>query len=248
LATISKSQIDRLGAALKKGDLAEAQLRELDEYRRSYHPAYDIVVRRIEAELQLKPTGRPAKSTMALIEKLRRESIRLAQVQDIAGCRITVEDVIEQDRIVGALAAMFEHASVIDRRVHPSYGYRAVHVIVNCDGKLIEVQVRTRLQHQWAELSEKCSDVIDPNIKYGAGPQEVREMLRMCTEVIEDLERMESNFFAELLKGTDIPPDKVPDSIKHATAAAQRMINEQKKRLAAIMQRGVTGLSERQEK
>ncbi len=244
---MSKSQIDRLGARLKEGDLGEAQLRELDEYRRSFHPAYDVVVRRIEAKLQLKPTGRPAKSTIAIIEKLRRESIRLTQVQDIAGCRVTVEDAAEQDRIVNALASMFEQVSIVDRRARPSYGYRAVHIIVNFDGKLIEVQVRTKLQHHWAELSEKFSDVIDPNIKYGAGPENVRKLLSGCTEYIVDLERMETEL-AKLLDSANIPREQFSDSLKQANATAKEMIDKHKQRLATLMQKGVSGLSKGQDK
>jgi ppGpp synthetase/RelA/SpoT-type nucleotidyltranferase len=36
---------------------------------------------------------------------------------------------------------------VIDRREKPSHGYRAVHVIVECGGRMVEIQVRTELQH-----------------------------------------------------------------------------------------------------
>jgi ppGpp synthetase/RelA/SpoT-type nucleotidyltranferase len=34
----------------------------------------------------------------------------------------------------------------------------------------VEIQVRILMQHWWAELSEKLSDTIDPEIKYGGGP------------------------------------------------------------------------------
>lgn len=244
---MSKSQIDRLGARLKQGDqgdLGEALLRELDDYRRSYHPAYDVVVRRIEAELRLKPTGRPAKSTIALIEKLTRESIRLTQVQDIAGCRITVENPVEQDRTVAALTSIFDQVSIVDRRARPSYGYRAIHVIVNLDGKLIEVQVRTKLQHHWAEFSEKYSDVVDPDIKYGGGPKEVREVLSSLSELIAELEGAEIES-VKMPDPTDVIYDKLPDSAKRAFADLRKSIDEQKQRIARLMQQGVTDLSER---
>ena len=68
--------------------------------------------------------------------------------------------------MVSSLTSLFENASVIDRRANPSHGYRAIHVIVRHEEKLVEIQVRTSLQHVWAELSEKMSDVFDPAIKY----------------------------------------------------------------------------------
>jgi ppGpp synthetase/RelA/SpoT-type nucleotidyltranferase len=166
---ISKTQIDKLGDRLRKADITEADLRTLDEYRRSFSGAYEFVVGAIREELDLEPTGRPAKSTTAITEKLLRESMRLTQVQDIAGCRLIVPNVAEQDRVLASIIKLFENTDMVDRRKRPSHGYRAVHVIVTYAAKIVEIQVRTSLQHLWAELSEKLSDVFDPAIKYGGG-------------------------------------------------------------------------------
>jgi ppGpp synthetase/RelA/SpoT-type nucleotidyltranferase len=149
---LSKTQIDRLGDRLKKGNISDDDLRLLDQYRRSYTDAYEFVAGTIRKELALEPTGRPAKSTTSISDKLRRESIRLTQIQDIAGCRLIVSDVANQELVVQSLKDLFEHTIVIDRRKQPSHGYRAVHVVVNYSGKLIEIQVRTSLQQLWAEL------------------------------------------------------------------------------------------------
>ncbi len=149
------------------------------------------MVRTIRESLKLASTGRPAKSTGSIIEKLLRESIRLSQIQDIAGCRLVIGDSAEQERVVASLRAVFSGASVIDRRVNPSYGYRAVHVVGRIFGKPIEIQVRTSLQHRWAELSEKYSDVLDPAIKYGGGDNEVREMLAAQSELVASYEALE---------------------------------------------------------
>lgn len=135
--SLSNTQIDRLGNRLKGQSLTEDDIRVLDEYRRSFGSAYESVVRIVREELHLEPTGRPAKSTSSLREKLNRESIRLVQVQDIAGCRVVEVDVVEQDRVVAALRAALGDATVIDRRATPSYGYRAVHVVAKVSGKLL---------------------------------------------------------------------------------------------------------------
>src|SRR5712664_1005208 len=97
---LSKTQIDKLGDRLKKGDITEADLRLLDEYRRSFSEGYEFVIRAIRAVLGLEATGRPAKSTTSIVEKLQRESIRLTQIQDIAGCRIIVPRIVEQQTII----------------------------------------------------------------------------------------------------------------------------------------------------
>src|SRR5438046_10135081 len=91
LRMASKTQIDRLGDRLRGGDISEDDLRMLDHYRRSFSIAYEFVVGTIRNELGLEPTGRPAKSTTAIADKLLRESIRLSQLQDIAGGRIILD-------------------------------------------------------------------------------------------------------------------------------------------------------------
>lgn len=76
---VSKTQVDRLGDRLRKGNITEDDLRLLDQYRRSFREAYDTAIGRIRNELSLEPTGRPAKSTTSISDKLRRESIRLVR-------------------------------------------------------------------------------------------------------------------------------------------------------------------------
>lgn len=174
---VSKSQINRLGDRLRAGDTTESDLRLLDDYRRSFAQAYEDVVGRIREQLNLEPTGRPTKSTNSIIDKLRREKTRLTTMQDIAGCRLVVENLVTQDEVLYKLSGLFDKCRVDDRRERPSHGYRAVHVIVETGGKLIEIQVRTILQHAWAELSQKLSDVIDPAIKYGGGDPELVSLL-----------------------------------------------------------------------
>lgn len=184
---ISKTQIDRLGDRLKKGEITDNDLRLLDEYRRSFSEAYEFVIVAIRNELGLEPTGRPAKSTISISDKLLRESIRLSQIQDVAGCRLVVSEIVDQNRAVESLKGIFDNANIVDRREHPSHGYRAVHVIVRYRHTLVEIQVRTLLQQAWAELSEKLSDINGTAIKYGKGNKTIMEpLLQMSAELAKE--------------------------------------------------------------
>ena len=168
--------------------------RALDFYRLSFAEAFETVVSTIRNELGLELTGRRAKLTSSIGDKLRRESIRLTQMQDIAGCRLIVPDLTQQDSVVQSLNRLFESVSIIDRRKQPSHGYRAVHVIVDYRGKKIEIQIRTSLQHLWAEASEKFSDEIDPAIKYGGGDKRLQELLMSISVLVAEHEHLEYQF------------------------------------------------------
>lgn len=155
----------------KRGAFEKPDLILLDSYRRSFGPAYESVVQTIRDRMGLEPSGRPAKSTNSLIEKLKRESIRLTQVQDISGCRIVVPDVREQDRVVDSLVNLFPLARVTDRRRKPSYGYRAVHVVVEVLGKPVEIQVRTMFQHIWEKFRRSMLTSTVPRSSMAAVPE-----------------------------------------------------------------------------
>jgi len=55
----------------------------------------------------------------------------------------------------------------------------------------MEIQVRSPLQHLWAEFSEKLSDIIDPNIKYGGGEEQIRQMLTKLSDLMAVIEATE---------------------------------------------------------
>jgi putative GTP pyrophosphokinase len=180
---------NQLGERPRKA-LTVEDLRLLDQYRREFRPDYDAVVMSIKSTLGLDASGRPAKSTSAILDKLKRRSARLSQMQDIAGCRVIVANILAQDAVVNRLTAMFPSVTV-DRRERPSHGYRAVHVVARLTKRPIEIQVRTSLQQLWAELSEKASDAFGIGVKYGDGPMSIREVLDGTSELLAKFEAAE---------------------------------------------------------
>jgi putative GTP pyrophosphokinase len=159
-----------MGERLKSGTISDEDLRELDTYRQSFAADADEV-RRIVEETTARPvTARPAKSTSSIVAKLNRETVRLSQMQDIAGCRVLVADRESQDDAIRRISsAVGADVAIFDRRAVPSHGYRAVHIVVRRACGPIEVQVRTELQHIWAEVCEGAADTFGHEIKYGVG-------------------------------------------------------------------------------
>lgn len=143
---MTKSQINKLGERLRKVfELDEETLSQLQQFRASYdEPMFRAQT--ILREVGLEATSR-LKTTNTIIEKLRRERTRLAEMQDIGGLRIVSElDLTAQDMIVSRILDAFPVTRVIDRRRSPTHGYRAVHVIATLGERRIEIQVRTQLQ------------------------------------------------------------------------------------------------------
>ncbi|MFC7273432.1 hypothetical protein ACFQS1_05515 [Paractinoplanes rhizophilus] len=174
---ISKQQFNRLGERIAAGDPpAREDLTQLNQVLRAYQAILDTVEEQL-AGIGLHATTR-VKTRSVLIEKLRREhGMLLARVQDLAGARTVIDGGwTEQDGVVSNIVTHF-HAwtgkapKVVDRRVAPSHGYRAVHVIVFPDGVPVEIQVRTELQNYWAQIVERLADRWGRNIRYGADPE-----------------------------------------------------------------------------
>jgi putative GTP pyrophosphokinase len=188
---LTNSRIDALGKKLRDSQIDAGCLTELEHFRELFVPAYRFVEDVLADKMGLPVTGRPSKSTVAIVDKLNRESVRLSQMQDIAGCRVLVACLFEQDRVVADMQVFLGDAVVDDKRELPTNGYRAVHLISRGHGRPVEIQVRTRLQHAWAELSEKIADRFGHDIKYGKGDQAAINFLEMLSSVTQRIEVVE---------------------------------------------------------
>lgn len=179
---LSKSQIDKIGEQLRKGTATPDTLKALAVYQAEFDTPYKYIENILTKKMYLEITGRPAKSTLSIIEKLRRIKSRLSQIQDISGCRTIVHNISEQDDTIARAKFWFPDMVVDDKRDNPTNGYRAAHLIVRNSGKIIEVQVRTRIQHLWSTISEKISDIFGQELKYGKGDSLILSLLNELSE------------------------------------------------------------------
>ena len=167
---MKKGQIDRLGERLRSDPMDDRTLAESQEFRALYALPMLKAQALIRQHLGLNATAR-LKTVNTTVEKLRRESIRLSQMQDVAGLRLVGDWYLsEQDLVVSQIAKLFDSVKVQDRRVKHSQGYRAVHVIPVVDQFPIEIQVRTLQQDGWAQAMEKLADAVGRQVRYGGPP------------------------------------------------------------------------------
>lgn len=224
---LSKTQVRRLGERLAAAEFpSEADLDLLAEYEASFQPALDSVGSELAKRYQVRATPR-RKSVTSIVGKIRREHTRLDRMQDIAGCRVVVGTISDQeallerialDSLIGAGAWGASEIRVDDRREHPSHGYRAVHLIVTVGDRWVEVQLRTRLQDKWAQISEKLADRFGIEVKYGGGPAAVRTTLDVLSERIEQIEQPEFDLDAS----DDVTLSEEERDALRANLAAQR--------------------------
>lgn len=188
---MSKSKIDELGKQLRQAATEGVALDvvALDAYRESFSDAINGVQKMLRAANLTEFTSR-TKSTASVVAKLLRQpKTRLSQVQDILGLRFVADDLKQQQALMVELTRIFSDSKPQDRRLSPQYGYRAVHLIVKVNGFPLEIQVRSQLQHYWAQYSEMIADQRGQELKYGGGDVEIRSFLEKLSLEAAQLEQ-----------------------------------------------------------
>jgi ppGpp synthetase/RelA/SpoT-type nucleotidyltranferase len=118
---------------------------------------------------QLSISARP-KTLRTLVQKLERmPTLKLGQVQDLAGVRVDVEMVLtQQTNLAQEIAEHFGAApkAINDIRPTPHSGYRAMHVCLALPAGNVEVQIRTVPQSEWANVYEGLGELFGRGIRY----------------------------------------------------------------------------------
>jgi ppGpp synthetase/RelA/SpoT-type nucleotidyltranferase len=200
--SLSKSKVDKAGQALAKGVArSEEELVELegvfDDYRKSHlKPLTDLTI-----ELQRWLTEYGTKYYIAqrlkrkpqIVRKLNRLHVRLSQLQDIGGCRIIVADNRDVDRLQKFLAQKLSATTSLkttDYRAkgRDDTGYRALHLLFTRDGLSLELQVRSQVQHYWAESIERTSVVYGHHLKEKEGDPRVIDYFKALSDIFYEIE------------------------------------------------------------
>ena len=142
------------------------------------------------------------KRTPAILEKLRRfPTMHLSEIQDIGGLRAVVGNVVD-------VRALYEDYKNNNRLQHviakeknyidipKSDGYRGVHLVYKYvnpkapeyEGLLLEIQMRTNLQHAWATTVETMGTLLRYSLKSDEGPEKWRRFFALTGSAFAHLE------------------------------------------------------------
>lgn len=264
-SSLSRSAIDALGKRLARAVVTDpVDLQQLFAHQRECIEALEQTLKGIAETVQNDPPrGVPVhvthrvKTVETLIDKLRRGTA-LSRMQDLVGIRVVGDFGLGgQDELMGRLIHRFPGARVDDRRVRPSHGYRAVHVVPKIDGFSVEIQVRTSLQHAWANATEQLADQWGRAIRYGGNPtgandEEITRRVRalshwmeasQCVGEIEAAgEVMAGELTARVFRALQNEPGAAPSNVVQRILAddpsVKRGVDEAGRKLYSLLRAG----------
>lgn len=121
------------------------------------------------------------------------EQMGLGGMQDIGGYRAVLKDTRDLNRLKKALSINKNHKleRIVDYVQNPKEsGYRSIHFIytynsknVSYDGLKLELQIRTKLQHNWATAVETAGIITKTSLKSSQGPDEWLEFFKIVSSL-----------------------------------------------------------------
>jgi putative GTP pyrophosphokinase len=216
----TKRQIDEAGNTLTNPNPSKVERQRALEILGNFRSCHAYPINTFQATLRTKlnKTGidylvsQRLKRTPSMILKLERfENMRLSQMQDIGGLRAILPNIDDVNRIISLYkkaGLQHEIKNEKDYINNPKEsGYRCYHIVYkyknsinsNYDGLMVELQIRTRLQHAWATAVETMGTFIDHSLKSSQGPTEWLDFFSLVGNAfayIEGTQRMNkySNF------------------------------------------------------
>lgn len=126
-------------------------------------------------------TAARLKRMRSIRKKLRTISASLNQIQDLGGCRVILPSISELNRLIEEMNNNQKHLFHNEKNYinTPKLGgYRCHHLVYKFhgqgdgeayNGRRVEIQIRTRLQHSWATAVEAVGLVRQEDMKAGQG-------------------------------------------------------------------------------
>lgn len=195
--TISKAEIDRLGDLIRsEGDnISDGTLISLQDYRTSHKDILSLAFSMLcQNTRKIHPTAIVTyriKRFESIIGKLiRYPEMRFNRMWDIGGCRC----ILRNDRDVYKLKDLiakeldFEITKEYDYIKNPKKdGYKSLHLFIKHKSfdKIIEIQIRNQIDHNWATLVEITDVLYDSKLKELSNNQDLLRFHYLLSRISE---------------------------------------------------------------
>ena len=197
---LSKSAVRKAGSVMRRQAEGKASQEEVERalaivsaFRASFAGPLEAVSGELATLLEVHQVqgevSQRLKRMPTILEKItsRESKLDLSRMQDIGGCRVVLSSnkISELRRLEACVRERWAEAvrRTSDYVGRPrASGYRAVHVVVEQDQRLIEIQLRTQRMHQWAQRVEGLSAAFGTNYKQD-GESLVQEYARLTAKM-----------------------------------------------------------------
>jgi putative GTP pyrophosphokinase len=224
----SKSQINKAGDILISSKSTAEKIGEaidiLSNWRSSHSfPLHTFAVRLKRLSKKIDNNAlvtRRLKRVPSILKKLKRpqtDRMKMSRMQDIGGCRSVLTNMKQVHKLIESYKKSrgIKHklSNEKDYILHPKPdGYRSYHLIYKYfsdkstiyDSLLIEIQIRTNLQHYWATAVETVDHFTGQAIKSNEGEEEWKSFFKLV-----------SSAFAIMEKATPVPGAPISIKILH---------------------------------
>ena len=206
----SRSRIEKAGKMISENAPYDDSVAEYLAVVDNWRAAHAYPLDRISSEIKQALSDRNGllivqrlKRLDSIVGKLQRpNNTGLYRMQDLGGCRIIVPAVDDVYDIVDVIKRSLENKGHIVFREYdyidtpaPHSGYRSYHIVVkyqgddDYNGMLIEVQIRTKLQHSWATAVEIIDCIENDTLKAGTGKEVYRFFFKLVSALFSLKER-----------------------------------------------------------
>ena len=205
----SRSKIRLAGEILRKSDDPFNQIEaieKLNNWKAAHELPLSVIKRTISKYAQeVSKTNvivQRRKRTDSILLKLRNESkLSLARMQDLVGIRVVYrhDDYQKNLDCIDKLIRKIQSSSMSSRPKITNYienprdtGYRSVHLIFKYKSKkfhshnnmLVELQIRTKMQHIWSTAVESVGMFNQSHLKQGLGDEKWLEFFRITSQIL----------------------------------------------------------------
>lgn len=205
----SQNQIKKAGKTILKDNSTEEEIKRALMIVNNWRAAHAFPLNTITCHLK-----RITSDDAIIVQRLKRldsitgklkrfHNMSLCTMQDLGGCRVIVDSTEDVYKIVNKYkTSRIRHVlkDEYDYLAHPKEsGYRSYHLVYQYHSDrsetynknmLIEIQVRTRLQHMWATAVETMGIYTNNALKAGSGNKDVLRFFTLVSSVFAIRENM----------------------------------------------------------
>lgn len=207
----SLNQVKQAGRRYSHGFVDSNQIRETIRIIQNWRDCHTLPMRYFYDSLSevagLWPKGaitvaqRPKRMESIISKLANNPAMSLTRMQDVAGCRAISQGNVNLQTFVEACQYHWrdhELAGTYDYIAKPkSDGYRSLHLVYryqsdnpSFNGRFVEVQIRSHLQHVWATAVEMIDLFEKQRLKFGQGDETWKRFFALMGSVVAKLEKL----------------------------------------------------------